>query len=381
MNKNLKIFNVLIILIILTISLCLILSSCNSGLTQTSNEQSNKENTGSIERSSQRVGRGDGTFSSSESSISQEGSDEAGGGSDNSGNNGSGNNIDNNNDDNSNNQETGNENSSSQANENIVTTENPTTESIDTENNQQAYEEVYEKPSVKLNIINGPEYAQDGLICYYWVKAEVTGNPAPQVDFSKDDSKGSLGGKIVQINLTQDEIYNLICDAENSEGKSSSSIILKWVAEDDVSASDETTSEGSNQQESSIDYSNPGNFRIDVNLTAQLVSIYYNENLIKSMKCSGGTAESPTVTGTFVTSQKIYSAWISKFNMGAYYWVRFYGSYLFHSVPFDKNWNMIVEEANKIGTPASHGCIRMTLEDAKWFYEKLPLGITVIIHY
>jgi len=42
---------------------------------------------------------------------------------------------------------------------------------------------------------------------------------------------------------------------------------------------------------------------------------------------------------------------------------------------------MIAEEAGKIGIPASHGCVRMALEDAKWFYETLPLGIKVTIHY
>ncbi|MBE3090548.1 MAG: L,D-transpeptidase [Actinobacteria bacterium] len=219
----------------------------------------------------------------------------------------------------------------------------------------------------------GPEYAQDGAICYYRVKAEVTGNPAPQIIFSKDDSNGTWGSNIAQINLTQDKAYNLVCDVKNPEGSGTSSITLNWVAGDNTSTSNETTS--------SIDYSNPGNFRIDVNLTAQLVSVYYNDNLIKSLKCSGGTAENPTILGTFTTNQKIYYAWVPKFNQGAYYWVRFYGAYLFHSVPFDKNRNMIAEEASKIGTPASHGCVRMALEDAKWFYETLPLGIKVTIHY
>jgi len=367
MKNKLKILNVLIILITLAISLYLILSACSSSLTQPDNEQSNNENTESVKSSNQGDSGGDGTVSSSESSVAQESSSEVIDGSDNSS------------DDSGNNQETGNENSSSQSNESIATTESTTTE-----NSQQAREEVLEKPSVKLSIIKGPEYAQDGAICYYRVKAEVTGNPAPRIIFSKDDSNGTWGRNIAQINLTQNEAYNLVCDVKNSEGSSASSITLNWIAGDNTSTestSNETTSEQSNQQETSIDYSNPGNFRIDVNLTAQLVSVYYNDNLIKSLKCSGGAAETPTVTGTFTTNQKIYYAWVPKFNQGAYYWVRFYGAYLFHSVPFDKNGNMIAEETNKIGTPASHGCVRMALEDAKWFYETLPLGIKVTIHY
>lgn len=69
-----------------------------------------------------------------------------------------------------------------------------------------------------------------------------------------------------------------------------------------------------------------------------------------------------------------------KFAMGAYYWTRFYGPYLFHSVPYDSAGNMLAEELNKIGSPVSHGCIRLVLEDAKWLYETLPLGIKISIH-
>jgi lipoprotein-anchoring transpeptidase ErfK/SrfK len=306
----------------------------------------------------------DDTVSNPGSSVAQESSSEVTG------------NSDNNSGGSGNNQETGNESPGPQSNESIATTE-----STNTANSQQASEEVLEKPLVKLSIIKGPEYAQDGAICYYRVKAEVTGNPAPQIIFSKDDSHGTWGSNIAQINLTQNEAYNLVCDVKNSEGSSNSSITLSWVAGVNTSTTNETASGQSYQQETSIDYSNPGNFRIDVNLATQLVSVYYSENLIKSLKCSGGTAENPTVTGTFTTNQKIYYAWVPKFNQGAYYWVRFYGAYLFHSVPFDKNGNMIGQEASKIGTPASHGCVRMALEDAKWFYETLPLGIKVTIHY
>ena len=44
------------------------------------------------------------------------------------------------------------------------------------------------------------------------------------------------------------------------------------------------------------------------------------------MICSGGAEETPTPKGEFVTSQKIEYAWVERFNMGAFYWIRFYGS-------------------------------------------------------
>jgi lipoprotein-anchoring transpeptidase ErfK/SrfK len=222
-------------------------------------------------------------------------------------------------------------------------------------------------PTLKLSIYKGPEYAQDGTICFYRIKATVTGKPKPQIIFSRDNSNGAWGKNIAQVNLKEGESYTLICEATNSAGKASGSIALNWVS-------------NQGNQEDSIDFSDSKNFSIDVDLTKQLVTVYYKDSILKQMICSSGTAKDPTPVGTFTTNQKIYYSWISKFNEGAYYWVRFYGPYLLHSVPFDKNGNIIAEESSKLGTPASHGCIRLKLEEAMWLYKNLPLGVKVITH-
>jgi lipoprotein-anchoring transpeptidase ErfK/SrfK len=129
-----------------------------------------------------------------------------------------------------------------------------------------------------------------------------------------------------------------------------------------------------------IDFSNSEDFRIEVDLSRQVVLVYYKDALIKQMVCSGGEESSPTPIGEFTTFQKVHYQWVSKFNVGAYYWTRFYKDYLFHSVPFDENGEMIEEEYKKLGSPASHGCIRLKLEEAKWMYENLPLGVKVLIY-
>ena len=61
--------------------------------------------------------------------------------------------------------------------------------------------------------------------------------------------------------------------------------------------------------------------------------------------------------------------------------MRFYEQYLFHSVPTDKNRQIIKEEEESIGTWSSHGCVRLLLEDAEWFYKNVPDGTMVAIHY
>ncbi|KLJ94963.1 hypothetical protein WB05_04275 [Streptococcus agalactiae] len=92
--------------------------------------------------------------------------------------------------------------------------------------------------------------------------------------------------------------------------------------------------------------------------------------------------ESPTPKGTFVIEPErgdfFYNASSKE---GAYYWVSFkeHGIYLFHSVPTDQQGNEIPEEAKQLGKAASHGCVRMSRADAKWFYENIPQGTTVTI--
>jgi lipoprotein-anchoring transpeptidase ErfK/SrfK len=129
-----------------------------------------------------------------------------------------------------------------------------------------------------------------------------------------------------------------------------------------------------------VDFSNSADFRIEVDLSCQKVLIYYKDKLLKEWICSGGTQEKPTPKGEFKTFQKGEYFWNPRYNMGGYYWVKFYEDYLFHSVPFDENNNIIQEEYNKLGTPASHGCIRLEVENARWLYEMLPLGVKVIIY-
>ena len=60
--------------------------------------------------------------------------------------------------------------------------------------------------------------------------------------------------------------------------------------------------------------------------------------------------------------------------------MRITGNYLIHSVPRGKDNKIIEEEFKKLGIPASHGCVRLKDEYAKWFYETIPSGTLVVIH-
>ena len=84
-------------------------------------------------------------------------------------------------------------------------------------------------PTIELVIDEGPLYSKADDICYYRVRAIVTGEPSPEVSFSKDDSQGSLGSNKAQINLKRDsKSYVLTAIASNKEGEAMDTLTLIW---------------------------------------------------------------------------------------------------------------------------------------------------------
>ena len=85
------------------------------------------------------------------------------------------------------------------------------------------------KPSLDLQIYEGPTYSTEDQTCSYSVKAVVTGDPTPVVQFSRDDSKGTLGPKTTLINLKRNaKSYTLTATARNEYGTAMDSLTLNW---------------------------------------------------------------------------------------------------------------------------------------------------------
>jgi lipoprotein-anchoring transpeptidase ErfK/SrfK len=119
---------------------------------------------------------------------------------------------------------------------------------------------------------------------------------------------------------------------------------------------------------------------IDVNLSKQRVTAYIGTKPVKTVIVSTGTRSHPTVVGTY----RVYAK-ISKQRMtggsrarGDYYSLPnvpnvmyFYQGYAIHGTYWHRNF----------GRPMSHGCVNLTLSDAKWFYDWTPMGTLVYSHY
>lgn len=120
------------------------------------------------------------------------------------------------------------------------------------------------------------------------------------------------------------------------------------------------------------------NLNIQVDLANQVTLVRDGSTVIYAMICSTGLNDC-TPHGSYTITGRGYSFYNSREQMGARYYTQFWGDYLFHSVPIDVNGNYMPAEGEKLGQPASHGCVRLTVSDAKWLYDNLPNGTPVTI--
>ncbi|MDE5778660.1 MAG: L,D-transpeptidase family protein [Lachnospiraceae bacterium] len=127
-------------------------------------------------------------------------------------------------------------------------------------------------------------------------------------------------------------------------------------------------------------------YQIKVNRTASCVTVYAKDQKkgkyiipVVSFVCSAGKG---TPTGTFMIRDKLrwhelmgpcWGQWCEHLTIDI----------LFHSVYYNEKGNnrsLDVSAYNKLGTMASHGCIRLTAGDAKWIYDNCKIGTKVTIY-
>lgn len=120
-------------------------------------------------------------------------------------------------------------------------------------------------------------------------------------------------------------------------------------------------------------------YQIIVDISDQRVYVYNYEKLERVMICSTGNINTITPVGMYLIGGRGNSFYSEKYKQGGYNWVRFNYNFLFHSVPFDKNRVIVKEEVQKLGQQASHGCVRLSMEDSKWFYQTISEGTLVVV--
>ena len=125
-------------------------------------------------------------------------------------------------------------------------------------------------------------------------------------------------------------------------------------------------------------------YSLDVNLINQNMRVLKDDKIVKNISCSTGMIgdqDTETPLGIFYVQVKGEYFFSSKYQEGARYYIKFFSNYLIHSIPVNEKGNIIEDEKKKLGFPASHGCIRISIQDAEWIYKNIPEGSAITIHY
>ena len=103
------------------------------------------------------------------------------------------------------------------------------------------------------------------------------------------------------------------------------------------------------------------------------------EGPVFTFTCATGKKDTPTPLGTYQAGGKAGGEWyyFKDFNCYAKWAYQIVGGILFHS-------NTVSKPKGKpsnggLGHRASHGCVRMKVEEVKWIYDNCPQGTTVVI--
>ncbi len=200
-------------------------------------------------------------------------------------------------------------------------------------------------------------------------------------------------------------IFSVIVIISSTSGKKSNDnnqkgtddATTKNIVEDETSTTlntseeegkiDETT-QAEKETEPPVDpYTLP--YAIRVNRAMNCITVYSKDSQgkftvpEKAITCSTGKdfGDNATPLGNYTTLVS-YKWLLMVDNSYGQYAYRFYGPYLFHSVPYfskDKG-NLEWEQYNKLGEVASLGCVRMNCRDAIWLIEKCREGTLVEIY-
>ena len=130
---------------------------------------------------------------------------------------------------------------------------------------------------------------------------------------------------------------------------------------------------------------NPSSLSVKVSIADQRVYIFEGEKHIYTMVCSTGDTSvgNDTPLGQFqIQAERGDKYYFPQDNDYIFNWISFkdHGVYMFHSIIMLDDTTPLLSEAKKLGNQASHGCIRLSLPDSKWFYDTVITGTPVEIY-
>lgn len=119
---------------------------------------------------------------------------------------------------------------------------------------------------------------------------------------------------------------------------------------------------------------------IDINLGVQVMTIFENGEVIDSFLISSGKRGMDTPKGEFKVSNKHPRPWSRKYGLYMPYWMAIVpsGKFGIHELP---EWPGGYKEGqNHLGTPVSHGCVRLGVGAAERVYNWAEIGTPIVIY-
>ena len=122
-----------------------------------------------------------------------------------------------------------------------------------------------------------------------------------------------------------------------------------------------------------------GTFRIEVDITNQITTVYRTDTgaIVRQCLCSTGTTKTPTPLGTYSAGKIRYRSYAFG-KSHTQYASQVMDDICFHSILYSKKNAATYSPSYKnLGTRQSHGCIRLPVPDARWIYYNMAPGTQV----
>ncbi|MBI5135252.1 L,D-transpeptidase family protein [Candidatus Uhrbacteria bacterium] len=118
--------------------------------------------------------------------------------------------------------------------------------------------------------------------------------------------------------------------------------------------------------------------QIEINLKGQRMKKILGGVVLAEYPISTGKWKTPTPKGTFKILNKTPRAWSKTYGLYMPWWMAFTRQgHGIHELP---EWpNGYKEGTNHLGTPVSHGCVRLGIGPAKDMYDWAPVGTPVVV--
>ena len=117
--------------------------------------------------------------------------------------------------------------------------------------------------------------------------------------------------------------------------------------------------------------------QIEISLAEQRLRAYEGARIVLDTAISSGSASYPTPTGSFSIRSKETMHWSSQYSAWMPYAMRVVGGIFIHETPIGADGQRI--GAAEIGSPASHGCIRVPSGAAQSLFSWAEIGTPVLI--